>query len=524
MMPLHSQDLARALASASQEAHRLAHPFLGTEHLLLGLVAEVDSGAGNFLRRRGFQPRKLRAAVRSLVGRGVRPGETEPPPTLRALGTLRQAEYLAQGYGHPVNTLHLLWSLLQDRDCDGTRLLIDGGAEPATWMAELEELLAEPTRRRPRVFTFGQGDRPAAQVAEASRWRERLLAAGERLREKIVGQDSAVERVADTLTRSWAGLLGAGRPMASFLFVGPRGSGKLTLARNLADFLYGDSERVIRLSLNEFSDELRVLRLLGSNYGAPSEQEGILTRLVQEYPYSVVFLEDIERAHPQAMEGIHQILERGHVFDGRGQRVEFRDNVVILSVAVDPEFFEREGPVGFRLTARDVLTTQERIEREIMPELERVLRADTLGLVDEAVFFPPLGGREMTELLRAWTRELTHEMAQKRNIRISLRPEVNQRLIRRGNEMGQGAGTLRRLFVRDVANSLARAMLENTIREGDSVEVCEVDGEIVVHRAGTKPEKPGKRRRPVRQVARAADPGGNSKEPLGPEAPPEQES
>jgi hypothetical protein len=115
-------------------------------------------------------------------------------------------------------------------------------------------------------------------------------------------------------------------------------------------------------------------------------------------------------------------------------------------------------------------------------------------------------------------------MAQKRNIRISLRPEVNQRLIRRGNEMGQGAGTLRRLFVRDVANSLARAMLENTIREGDSVEVCEVDGEIVVHRAGTRPEKPGKRRRPVRQVARAADSGGNSKEPLGPEAPPEQES
>ncbi len=494
MTPLHSQDLARALANATEEAHHLGHPYLSTEHLLLGLLAETEGGGGQFLRRRGFQLRKLRTAVRNLVGRGSRSVEGVPPPSLRTLGILRLAENLAQGYGDPVNTLHLLWSFLQDRDCDGTHLLVEGGADPAAWMAELEELLAEPTRRRPRVFSFGQGERPAAQVAEASRWRERLLAAGDRLRDHIVGQDSAVDRVADTLTRSWAGLSGAGRPMASFLFVGPRGAGKLTLARNIAGFLYGDTERVVRLSLDEFSDEMRAGRLLGTNYGGTPEQEGVLTRLVQEYPNSVVFLEDVERAHPRAMEGIHQILERGHVFDGRGQRVEFRDVVLILAVAVDPEFFEREAPVGFRLSARDVTTTQERIEREIMPELERVLRADTLGLVDEAVFFPPLGGREMTELLEGWTRELTHELAQKRNVHVTLSQEVCDLLIRRGNEMGQGAGALRRLFVREVTNALARALLENAIREGDAVEVRESEGRIVVRRA-TDGGEPGSRRR-----------------------------
>jgi len=496
MTPLHSQDLARALASATEEARRLGHPFLSTEHLLLGLVAEAEGGGGQFLRRRGFQLRRLRTAVRNLVGRGTRTAPGVPPPSLRALGILRLAENLAQGYGDPVNTLHLLWAFLQDRDCDGTHLLVEGGADPAAWMAELEELLAEPTRRRPRVFSFGQGERPAAQVAEASRWRERLLAAGDRLRDHIVGQDSAVDRVAETLTRSWAGLSGAGRPMASFLFVGPRGAGKLTLARNIAGFLYGDTERVVRLSLDEFSDEMRASRLLGTAYGATAEQEGVLTRLVQEYPNSVVFLEDVERAHPRAMEGLHQILERGHVFDGRGQRVEFRDVVLILAVAVDPEFFEREAPVGFRLTARDVTTTQERIEREIMPELERVLRADTLGLVDEAVFFPPLGGREMTELLEAWTRELTHELAQKRNVHITLAPEVCELLIRRGNEMGQGAGALRRLFVREVTNALARALLENAIREGDTVRVGESDGRITVCRDQVEADGAGRRRRP----------------------------
>lgn len=497
MMPLQSHDLASAMALAAEEARRLGHPFLCTEHLLLGLDAEPEGGGGRFLRSRGFQPRKLRGGVRQLVGKGTKVFEGEPPPSLRTLQILRLAENLAVGYGEPVNTLHLLWALLQERNSDGTRMLLDGGADPATWMAELEELLAEPTRRRPRVFSFGSGERPPAQVAEASRWRERLLAAGEHLRDRIVGQDSAVARVADTLTRSWAGLLGAGRPMASFLFVGPRGAGKSTLARNLAEFLYGDSERLIRLSLDEFSDEMRSMRLLGNSFGGPTEQEGILTRAVQEYPYSVILLEDVERAHPRAMEAIHQILLRGHVIDGRGQRVEFRDNVVILSVAVDPEFFEREAPVGFRLSARDVAATQEKIERDIMPDLERVLRADTLGLVDEAVFFPPLGGREMTELLEAWTRELTRDLAQKRNVKVTLSPEVCEHLIRRGSEMGQGAGVLRRLFVREVANSLARAMLENAVREGDSVEVHEHEGHIEVRRAGLVPEAAGKKRRPA---------------------------
>lgn len=471
MRALHSHDLAAALQAAGEEATQLRHPFVGPEHLLIGLAAAEGAG-GDFLRGKGFAHRKVRAAVRRAVGRGPRAAEflPDPPPTLRALGILRLAENLAAGYGVAANTLHLLWALVQDRDSEGTRILIDGSVDPAAWMAQLEELLAEPTRRRPRVFSFSTGDRPPAQVAEARRWRERLLAAGDHLRERIVGQDSAVARVADTLTRSWAGLVGAGRPLASFLFTGPRGAGKSTLARNLADFLYGDPDRFIRLSLDEFSDELRAMRLLGQG------EEGVLTRLVQEYPYSVLFLEDVERAHPRAMEGIHQILQRGHVFDGRGQRVEFRDAVVILAVAVDPEFFEREAPVGFRLAGKDAVTTQERLERDLMPDLERVLRTDTLGLVDEVVFFPPLGRQEMTELLDSWTRELVGDLAQKRNVRVTLDPQVYDYLIRRGSELGQGAGSLRRLFVREVANALARGLLEGTFGEGDAVEVSAPDG------------------------------------------------
>lgn len=498
MSALHTQDMAAALEAARVECGLMRHPFMGAEHLLIGLAVEADGAGGQFLRARGFPPRKLRAAVRDLVGRGRKAPEGEPPPTLRALASLRLAENLAQGYGESVNTLHLLWALLQDRDSDALRILVDAGVDPSTWAGALEELLAEPTRRRPRVFSFGLGERPPAQVAEARRWRERLLAAGEHLRERIVGQDSAVERVADTLTRSWAGLIAAGRPLASFLFAGTRGAGKSTLARNLSEFLYGDDERFIRLNMDEFSDEMRALRLIGTVHGGPGDMEGVLTRLVQEYPYSVLYLEDVDRAHPRAMEAIHQILQRGHVYDGRGQRVEFRDAVVILAISVDPEYFEGTQPVGFRLSARDSASTQERLEKVLMPELERVLRTDTLNLVDEAVFFPPLGRREMTELLESWTLELTRELAQKRDVRVTLTPSLCDYLIRRGADLGSGAGVLKRLFVREVSSSLARSMLQGQFREGDAVVVTEEGEGVVVRRqAPVPPAAPpaeGKRR------------------------------
>lgn len=512
MSKLLSQDYTQAKQLAVAEACRMRHHFMNSEHLLVGVLSVPKCDACLFLTKKGFNKRKMRSIISEDIGRGKSKCTQQVSPTLRTLGILKTAEILAQGYSKPTNTLHLLWAILLDTHCTATELLVEQGVDPEAWITEIEDRLVETTTRRPQLGAFNSSN---SDDSQAKQWRERLSEASSRIRDKLVGHESAIKRVADTLTRSWAGLQGTGRPLASFLFVGPRGSGKQTLARNIAKFLYDDSERLLSLSLDEFSDENRAGLLLGSpEAGGGIGQEGILTTMALEYPFSVLYLEDVASAHSKAMAGLDQLLERGHVFDGKGQRVEFRDNVIILSLAIDPDFFDRESPVGFRLNSRANTGTQEHFERTLMPDLERVLRADTLGLVDEVVFFPPLGGREMNELLAAWTRELAHEVSAKHGITLTIDAEqVNPYLIAASEELGEGAGSLRRVFIREVYNGLAKALLEGRVNRRDLVTVGCQDNSLVF--TSTKPvaERKKKRLGRVQRKSAASNAASNESAP-----------
>lgn len=478
MIAMQTQDFASALKAARKECRSMGHHFLCTEHLLLGLLGDREGAASRFLRRRGFTLSRLRKAIEQLVGKGEGAAEGDPPPSLRSLGLMRLAEDMARTLGQPCDSVALLWALLQDRDCDGARVLVDEGVDLVAWTAALEELMGEPTRRRPRVFSAAAADdRPPAHAAEMRRWRDRLMSARDYLNERMVGQDAAVERVISTLTRSWAGLTEAGQPLASFLFAGSRGSGRTTLARNLAELLYQDPDRLIRFNMDEFSDEATAFRLTGHASANPAEQEGILTQLALEYPYSVLFLEDADRAHQRALDIIGQILLRGHVMDGRGQRVDFRDNVIILSVTVDPELLEREMPVGFRLSRR-MTGSLSKIERNLVPEFERVLGSEVVEALDELVIFPPLGSSELRELLVKWTDALVLKLHQRRGITVTVAEEVYDQLL--GGMQDGDAEVLSRLFRREVENTLAHQMLSGTFQEGDSVSLVVEDGAFAV--------------------------------------------
>lgn len=453
-----SPELTAALTAARVECQSLGHAFVCTEHLLAGLAAVPEARAATFLEQRGLDVETIRQKIVEKVGRGTQPLATDVTPSLRTLGILRLAEDMARTSGIACDTITLLWALLQDRDADAAQVLQGCGVDLVSWSGALEERMGDATRRRPRVF--GGGERPSVQLAEMRRWRRRLQGASDFLNQSMVGQTEAVDRVVSILTRSWAGLTEAGRPLASFLFVGPRGSGKNTMAVNLAELLYGDQDRMIRFNMDEFSDEASALRLTGQG---SETSTGLLTEVASEYPYSIFFMEEADRAHARALDTLAAVLTRGHATDGRGNRVEFRDHVVILSVAVDPELMARESPVGFRLSKRR-WSGWKRLERELVPILERVLGAELVAAVDELVFFPPLGKEELTELLQTWAKVLRDRLKARRDVNLTIDDSVYGYLLERGEE--DGADFLNRLFIREVENLVAAHMLDGDIAEG----------------------------------------------------------
>lgn len=456
------------LERAREECRLLGHGFVGSEHLLLGLLGHREGAAAKFLREHKFSLSRLRQEVLAQVGKGDGAFTREtPPPTLRTLGIVRLAEESARLEGLEADSLTLLWALLRDRESDACQMLARLEVDLPSWAAAVEERIGERTSRRPRTY-FRKGEGQRSLQAEMRRWKERMQGARDVLNEQMVGQTTAVNRVVSTLTRAWAGLAESRRPLASFLFLGPRGSGKATLAKLLASLLYGDEERLLRIDMEEFGGEGEVERLTGS----AEEPFGLLTGLALEYPYSIFLLESVERAHPRALAKITQILGRGFATDGHGQRVSFRDHVIVLAVNVDSEYLERNNPLGFRLSSR-AARDLEKMEQELLPELERGMGSEVTEKVDEIVMFAPLEEPEYRLLLERWSRELEEKLWQRRSLRVKVSSSVCNAIL------AENHGTpdaLRRSFLRSVENMIATDMLRGRLKAGESYHL-EQDGD-----------------------------------------------
>ncbi|MGH9780148.1 MAG: AAA family ATPase, partial [Candidatus Acidiferrales bacterium] len=289
---------------------------------------------------------------------------------------------------------------------------------------------------------------------------EKLVHMEERLRERVVGQDEALERVANAIRRSRAGLSDPKRPIGSFIFLGPTGVGKTELARALAEFLFDDERALVRLDMSEYMEKHAVARLIGAPPGYVGYEEGgQLTEHVRRRPYSVVLFDEIEKAHPDAFNVLLQILDDGRLTDGKGRTVDFRNTVLILTSNIASQTI-------FELAQRD----REQMRRRVLEALQASFRPEFLNRVDDTVVFNPLGREEISRIIDLQLKRLRALLAE-RKIVLELTDAARERLLHEGYEPAYGARPLKRALQRLVQDPLAQKMLKGEVLPGDAITV-----------------------------------------------------
>ena len=293
----------------------------------------------------------------------------------------------------------------------------------------------------------------------------------ERLRERVIGQDKAVELVAGAIRRGRTGLCDPARPVGSFLFLGQTGVGKTELSRALAECVFGDKKRLIRFDMSEFTEKHSVSRLIGSPPGYVGyEEEGQLIRRVRSAPYSVVLFDEVEKAHPEVLDLLLQILEDGRLTAANGTRADFRNAVVIMTGNIGAE----------KLAARSVgFMGGEGGSSDVMAELKKRFRPELINRIDNVVVFERLGMRELERICSLMLGRVA-ERAAARGITLSFTEETVTRLCESVSADGMGARPLRRAITGRIEDMLSRAMIAGRLPDNSRAEVCVEDGEFAV--------------------------------------------
>ncbi len=295
---------------------------------------------------------------------------------------------------------------------------------------------------------------------------QKLVSMEERLGRRVVGQEPALQAVANAVRRARSGLADPNRPIGSFLFLGPTGVGKTELARALAEFLFDDERAMVRLDMSEYMEKHTVARLIGAPPGYVGYEEGgQLTEAVRRRPYSVVLFDEVEKAHPDVWNVLLQLLDDGRLTDGHGRTVDFRNTVVIMTSNLGSQHF-REG------------ADPERVRALVMQELRAHLRPELLNRIDEVIIFRSLGPEEIAKIVDIQAAHLRRRLAERR-IGLELTEAAKARLAREGFDPVFGARPLKRTIQRRVQDPLALRILQGEFAEGDTVRVDARDGELV---------------------------------------------
>ena len=332
---------------------------------------------------------------------------------------------------------------------------------------------------------------PVQKMLESEK--EKLLRIESELHKRVVGQDQAIQAVADAVRRSRAGLSNEKRPIGSFLFMGTTGVGKTELAKALAEFLFNDENMITRIDMSEYQERHTVSRLVGAPPGYVGYDEGgQLTEAVRRKPYSVVLLDEIEKAHPDVFNVLLQVLDDGRLTDNKGRTVDFKNTILIMTSNVGSDiiqgYMDRLPAVGQpgadpTQEMRAIATRRELLDEckeKVMDVLKTTVRPEFLNRIDEIIMFDPLTQNDIREILHIQMKQLQSKLSEE-GVTIEFTKAFEDHMVTGGYDPAYGARPIKRLMQRELVNQLAKAILAGTVHKDSVIEVDVVGGQIVLN-------------------------------------------
>ncbi len=300
---------------------------------------------------------------------------------------------------------------------------------------------------------------------------ERLLALETELQKNIVGQDPATVAISRALRRSRADLKDPRRPIGSFMFMGPTGVGKTELAKQLASQMFGNQDALIQIDMSEYMEKFAVSRLVGSPPGYVGYEEGgQLTEAVRRRPYSVILFDEIEKAHPDALQLLLQIMEDGRLTDSLGRTVDFRNTIIIMTTNVGAQLIQRQTTMGFTASSASDFHDMDKLKEKVLEEAKRIFKPEFLNRINDLVVFRPLDKNDLLKIVEIEASKVVKRLAA-RNIHLEFSPESKTLLIEKGYDEKYGARPLRRAVEHYLEDPLAEALLRGEVKEGEPIMV-----------------------------------------------------
>ena len=375
--------------------------------------------------------------------------------------------------------------------------LKEGDIDQARQYSHLrEELWAKLERQKKRLHTRQEGQAAAvtpedvAQIVSvwtkipvqklAAQEGRKLLRLDTLLHERVIGQEEAVQAVAKAIRRSRCGLKNPNRPIGSFLFLGPTGVGKTELSKALADIVFGSEQSMIRVDMSEYMEKHSVARLVGSPPGYVGYDEGgQLSEKVRRNPYAVVLFDEVEKAHPDVFNILLQVLDEGHITDGQGRRIDFRNTILILTSNAGAQSIVEPKHLGFG-AGSDEKKNHETMKAGVMEEVKRIFKPEFLNRIDETIVFHALNEEHIRRIAGLLLEELQKRCRTQLDLTLKISPAVRAHIAKTGFDPKYGARPLRRAVQNQVEDKLAQELLSGAVQAGDTVMVgCRRDQIIV---------------------------------------------